>query len=58
MNVDVLKKTDYTLVLQWDKDGVGFGQLTMQWEDSLGMFVLDSELMGIDTVMEIFKNIK
>jgi len=47
-----------TLVLNWSKSKVGYGQLTMKWDKETQRFILDSECMGIDTVIEIFKNLK
>ena len=55
MESKIIKKTENLLVISWDKEDVGFGQLTMKWNDQLRSFELDSEFMGIDTVIEIFK---
>ena len=46
------------LIISWEKEGVGFGQLTMDWDGDLQRYTLDSECMGIDTVIEIFKALK
>jgi len=43
------------LIIDWQKKGVGFGQLTMEWNQEKQQFDLDSENMDVDTVIEIFK---
>ena len=55
MNAKIIKKTNDLLIISWDKENVGFGQLTMNWNNDLRAFELDSELMGIDAIIEIFK---
>lgn len=58
MNAEIIKKTSDLLIISWDKENVGFGQLTLKWNEGLRKYELDAELMGIDTVIEIFKSCK
>jgi len=55
MEAEIIEKTKGKLLISWSKPKVGFGQLTMKWNQESGRFDLDSESMGIDTVIEIFK---
>ena len=58
MEAVILKKTNEYLLIQWSKSGVGFGQLEMIWNQEKGEFELDSELMDINHVIEVFKALK
>tara|TARA_R110000796_G_scaffold162503_1_gene279268 strand:- start:11284 stop:11463 length:180 start_codon:yes stop_codon:yes gene_type:complete len=58
MEAKITKKTKDLLIISWDKEDVGFGQLTLKWDVENNRYDLDAELMGIDTVIEIFKSCK
>ena len=58
MEAEIVKKEKDLLIIEWCKGGVGFGQLTLKWNQELSNYELDAEMMGIDTVIEIFKNCK
>jgi len=56
MIANIVKKTKDILIIQWHSDSKGFGELTMTWDKEKDVFILDSEMMGIDTVLKIFKS--
>lgn len=58
MTAEIIVQTEDLLVIAWSKPKVGFGELTMKWNEEKGQFDLDSELMGVDTVLEIFSALK
>lgn len=49
-------KKDYHVIEWSDKDG--FGNITIQWDDVLGKYIVDSELLGVKTMIKIIKSIK
>lgn len=55
MNVEIIRKDDKSILIAWAKKGVGFGQLEMKWHQHQQRFSLDSECMGVDHVIEVFK---
>jgi len=57
MRTKILKKTSELLVVKWESNLDGFGILTMQWDEKEQRFILDSENMGIDFVLEVLNNI-
>lgn len=57
MTAEIAHKTKDTIVIDWQKKGVGFGQLTMKWNPEKSQFDLDSECMDIDHVIEVFKSL-
>jgi len=57
MEARIKVKTDDYLLIVWESEK-GFGQLTMQWDQESGRFILDPEMMSIDIVIEIFKRVK
>lgn len=58
MEAEIIHQDQWNLRIRWSKPGVGFGELTMFWNDETQLFDLDSELMGTDFVIEIFKALK
>ena len=58
MEAEIMSKDQWELAIHWQKEDVGFGMLTMKWDKERQVFILDSELMGTDTVIEIFKALK
>lgn len=58
MKSKIINKDDSNLLIEWVDEQIGFGELTMKWESKLGLFLLDSEHLGVDTVIKIIKAIK
>ncbi len=42
----------------WDDGNRGFGEITFTWDSQTSRYIVDTELLGIDTVIEIIKLIK
>lgn len=57
MTTKIINKDNDNLLIEWQDENKGFGQLSMMWNDATGRFILDSEHMGVDTILEIFKAI-
>lgn len=57
MKAKILNKDNDNLLIEWD-DGRYCGQLSMKWDNNLGKFILDSELLGVNTVLEIIKAVE
>lgn len=55
MEATIKHKDKDRLLISWSKDGVGFGQMEMKWNQDRGIMELDTEFMGIDFVIETFK---
>ena len=55
MEAEIIKQTKDLLIISWGKPGVGFGELTMEWDSKKQIYELDSELMDVTTILEIFK---
>jgi len=58
MESRITKKTKDILVIEWEKQDTGFGQLVMVWNPLKRRFIVDSECMGIDFIIEVFKDLK
>lgn len=58
MEAKIEFKTNDIILIGWSEPSLGFGQLRMVWKKDKQIFELDSELMGIDTVLKIFKAVK
>ena len=57
MEARILEKDENSILIGWSDPELGFGQLSMEWDDRIGAYHLDSENMGIDTVIRIFKQL-
>ena len=57
MTTKIINKDNDNLLIEWQDENKGFGQLSMQWDNKKGVYILDSEHMGVDTILEIFKAI-
>lgn len=57
MKAKIINKDNDNLLIEWEDENKGFGQLSMEWDNKLGVYILDSEHMNVDTVLEIFKSI-
>ena len=55
MKARIIKKENNLLLIEWSDPNIGFGQLTMVWDDVNNVYKLDSELMGMDTTLLILK---
>ncbi len=58
MTAKIINKDTYNLLIEWENKRKGFGQLSMKWDDGKKVYLLDSEFMGIDSVLEIIKAVK
>lgn len=58
MEAKIIKKTKDVLLISWAKKGVGFGELSMQWDKKEQHYIMDTECMATDHVIEVFKALK
>lgn len=45
-------------MIEWAKKGVGFGQLTMIWDEEKQVYIIDTECMATDHVIDVFKAVE
>jgi len=57
MKAEIVKQGDDFIVIDWESEEAGFGQLTLAYDEK-GRYILDAEYMQIETVIKIFKAIK
>lgn len=57
MTAKIINKDNDNLLVEWEDGDKGFGQLSMEWDNKLGKFTLDSEHMNVHTILEIFKSV-
>ena len=57
MIAEIGYKDKDTLIIDWSKNGVGFGQLTLKHKEGCTIEI-DAECMNIDTVIEIIKSLE
>ena len=55
MEARIIKKTKDILVIEWEKQDIGYGNLSMVWNPLKGRFIVDAEMMDIDFIIEVFK---
>lgn len=55
MKAKIVNKDNDNLLITWEDTELGFGQLTMEWDNKIGKFILDSEHLGVHTVLKIIK---
>ena len=55
MKATIILESENVLKIRWAEDKIGFGELTMKWDEKNQVYVLDSELMDIATIIKIFK---
>lgn len=55
MTAEIINKDNNSLLVQWEDKEIGFGQLSMKWDNEKGLFLLDSEHLGVDKVIKIIK---
>ena len=58
MESEIISKDKKNLIISWSKVGVGFGQLTFKYDEKIRDFLVDSECMDIDHILEVFKALK
>jgi len=58
MEARITKKTKDILVIEWEKQGIGYGNLSMVWNPLINRFIVDAEMMDIDFIIEVFKSLK
>lgn len=58
METEIIEQNKDILVIRWQKPGLGFGELTLRWDYQEQEFRLDTEVLGVDTILEIFKALK
>ena len=58
MEAIITKKTKDILVIEWEKQGIGYGNLSMVWNPLKNRFIVDAEMMDIDFIIEVFKDLK
>ena len=57
MKAKIIIQTKDKLLIEWKKQHVGFGQLSLIWDKESSRYILDAEMMGIDHVIEVFQTI-
>ena len=57
MKAKIINKDNDNLLIEWEDVELGFGQLSMVWDNKLARFILDSEHLGVDKVIKIIKAI-
>lgn len=58
MKAKIINKDNDNLLIEWEDKELGFGQLSMKWDNEKGVYILDSEHMGVRTVLKIIQAIK
>lgn len=52
MEARVINKDNDNLLIAWKDVEIGFGHLTMKWDNKVGKFILDSGHLGVDKVIK------
>jgi len=55
MTATIVIKTNDEVLIKWSDKNTGFGQLSMKYDAKSRDFIIDSECMGIDFILEVFK---
>jgi len=58
MKARITKKTKDILVIEWEKQDMGYGHLSMVWNPLKGRFIVNAERMNVDFIIEVFKAVK
>ena len=58
MDARITKKTKDILVIEWEKQDIGYGNLLFVWNTLINRFIVDAEMMDIDFIIEVFKALK
>ena len=54
----IINKDNDSLLIEWEDKELGFGQLSMKWDNKAGVFILDSEHLGVDSIIKIIKSLQ
>jgi hypothetical protein len=57
MDAKITKKTNDKVLIFWE-DGWEFGNIKIEWDHDQQRYLVDAELIGIDRLMKVLKNIK
>lgn len=52
MKSKIINKDNDNLLIEWEDVELGFGLLSIVWDNKLGRFILDSEHLGVDKVIK------
>lgn len=58
MKAEIYKKTKDYAVIRWSESKLGFGELTIKWDYNTSRYILDSEMLGLNETIKIFKALK
>ena len=58
MKAEVLNRTDTTATIRWTDPKLGFGEITMKWDHMTGRMIVDTEMLGIASTINILKSIE
>lgn len=58
MEAKIVLKTKHNLYIEWSDPSLGFGTLALVWDADLRDYILKAEMVGIDTILAIFKALK
>ena len=58
MEARITKKTKDILVIEWEKQDIGYGNLSFVWNPLKNRFIVDAEMMDIDFIIKVFKSLK
>lgn len=58
MKVEIARRTDKYIIIEWEDEVKGFGTLTIKFDEKLNDYVIDSECMSLDFILEVLRNIE
>lgn len=53
----IIHKDKNNLIINWEDKDKGVGQLIMRWDGTINKFILDSDYLGINSILEIIKSL-
>lgn len=57
MQAELIKTREGDAIIKW-QDGDEFGEISFEWNYGTCKFSVDSELLGIESIIKIIKSIK
>ena len=57
MEAELNKISKEHAIIRW-QDGCQFGEIDIKWNSELGKLVVDTEMLGIETMIKIIKSVK
>lgn len=57
MKAEIVKQTKDLVIINWESEEAGFGQLTIEYNND-GTYTIESEYMGIPTIIKILKSVE